>query len=50
MAYQQLTIETINQLKSRFVPKVTDIKRCVDLLIDKEFLERMNDGSIGYLA
>lgn len=46
---QQLALQTIHQLQSRFAPKDTDLKDCIDLLIDKEFLERM-DGDLGYLA
>lgn len=50
MAYQLLALEVVRQLQARFAPKDLDIKRCVDLLIDKEFLERLDDGSLGYLA
>jgi len=50
MTYQQLALETVRQLQARFAPKDTDLKSCVDLLIDKEFLERLDDGSLGYLA
>lgn len=50
MTYQQLPLEVIRQLQERFAPKDADIKGCVDLLIDKEYLERLDDGSFGYLA
>ena len=50
MTYQMLAIEVIRQLQARFAPKDPDIKRCVDLLIDKEFLERLDGGFLGYLA
>lgn len=50
MTYQILALEIVRQLQARFAPKDPDIKRCIDLLIDKEFLERLDDGSLGYLA
>ena len=50
MKHVQLVQETINQIKSRFTPKISDIKKSVDQLIEKEYLERMDDDSLGYLA
>jgi cullin 1 len=50
MKHQQLVSETIQQIKSRFVPKVADIKKCIEILLDKEYLERLDDDELGYLA
>ncbi|AEO70905.1 uncharacterized protein THITE_2122761 [Thermothielavioides terrestris NRRL 8126] len=50
MKHQQLVSETINQIRARFVPKVGDIKKCIEILLDKEYLERLDDDDIGYLA
>jgi hypothetical protein len=50
VAYQELVMEVLNQLKSRFHPNDDDIRRCVDQLIMKEFLDRLEDQSIKYLA
>ena len=36
MKHQQLIAEAIEQLKARFVPKVGDIKKAIDTLLDKE--------------
>jgi cullin 1 len=50
MKHQQLVSEAINQIRARFVPKVSDIKKCIEILLDKEYLERLEEDEIGYLA
>lgn len=50
MKHQQLVSETINQIKARFMPKIGDIKKCIEILLDKEYLERLEDDELGYLA
>ncbi len=39
MKHQQLLSETINQIRQRFVPKVGDIKKCIEILLDKALLK-----------
>ncbi|KAI6353891.1 hypothetical protein MCOR25_008843 [Pyricularia grisea] len=50
MKHNQLVSETIGQIKGRFVPKIPDIKKCIEILLDKEYLERLEDDELGYLA
>ncbi|KAK8060441.1 Cullin 1 [Apiospora saccharicola] len=50
MKHNVLVSETISQIKGRFVPKVGDIKKCIEILLDKEYLERLDDDELGYLA
>lgn len=50
MKHSLLISETINQIKSRFSPKVPDIKKCIEMLLEKEYLERLDDDELGYLA
>ena len=50
LKHVSLVQETIEQSKKRFNPKVPDIKKCIDSLIDKEYLERLEGNKYRYLA
>ncbi|KAI0482248.1 Cullin [Xylariaceae sp. FL0804] len=50
MKHTQLVSECINQIRGRFVPKIPDIKKCIEILLDKEYLERLDGDELGYLA
>lgn len=52
LEFNDLTIETTKQLISRFHPEIRIIKKCVEDLINSEYLERNSDNprSLTYLA
>ncbi|RJE23485.1 cullin 1 [Aspergillus sclerotialis] len=50
MKHVQLVQEVIQQVKSRFPPKVPDIKKNIEALMEKDYVERLDGDEIAYIA
>lgn len=50
LSHAALLNEVVQQSHQRFSAKVADIKKCIDELVDTEYLQRNEDQSYDYLA
>ncbi|GIX95302.1 cullin-2 [Caerostris darwini] len=48
LRHNSLIQEVINQAKARFVPNVSMIKKCIEALIDKQYIERTPNSTDEY--
>ena len=46
LAHAQLITETLSQLSSQFKPDVTMIKKKLESLIEREYLERIEEAAV----
>ncbi|KAL1921300.1 uncharacterized protein VTP21DRAFT_11016 [Calcarisporiella thermophila] len=49
LTHAQLVQEVIDQAKARFVPSVGMIKKCIEQLLEKQYLERSREGRDKYI-
>ena len=49
ISHLELVQEIIVQSKSRFVPNLPMVKKCIEQLIEKQYLERSSDNKERYL-
>lgn len=50
IGHNELITETINQTKKRGVLDLADIKKNIEKLIDKDYMERTEEGTYSYVA
>lgn len=50
MKHVQLVQEVIQQVKSRFPPKIPDIKKNIEALMEKDYIERLDNDELAYIA
>ncbi|CAF0895622.1 unnamed protein product [Adineta ricciae] len=50
LKHNSLIEEVITQSKQRFLPSIQIIKKCIEILIDKQYLERRSNDEYSYIA
>lgn len=50
LKHNALVEEVITQSKQRFSPSISTIKKCIEILIDKQYLKRSSTDEYTYIA
>ena len=50
LKHVHLVEEVITQVKHRFPPKIPDIKKNIDALMEKDYIERLENDELSYIA
>ena len=50
LKHVHLVEEVINQVRNRFPPKISDIKKNIDALMEKDYIERLDNDELAYIA
>jgi cullin 2 len=50
LKHNSLVEEVITQSKQRFSPSIQLIKKCIEILIDKQYLQRNSTDEYSYIA
>lgn len=48
LTYETSSVQVINQSKARFNPSISMIKKCIEVLIDKQYIERSQTSADEY--
>lgn len=48
LTYETSCVQVINQSKARFNPSISMIKKCIEVLIDKQYIERSQTSADEY--
>jgi len=50
MDYNVLVTFVMQEVSSHFTPSISDMKKSIDTLLEKEFLRRQNGNQLSYVA
>ncbi|ETI27909.1 hypothetical protein G647_00358 [Cladophialophora carrionii CBS 160.54] len=50
LKHVHLVEEVITQVRNRFPPKISDIKKNIDALMEKDYIERLDNDELAYIA
>lgn len=50
LKHNSLIEEVITQSKQRFLPSIPVVKKCIEILIDKQYLQRSSTDEYSYMA